>query len=86
MHPAVEDIAVVGMPDEAWGEAGHAFVIPKPGADLKAEDLIGFCDGRLARFKWPKYIIFTAELPLTALGKVRKTELKKRRFDRNHVW
>jgi len=77
MHPAVEDIAVIGMPDDTWGEAGQAFVITKPDASLKAEDLIGFCDGRLARFKWPKRIIFTAELPLTALGKVRKTELKQ---------
>jgi len=77
MHPAVEDIAVVGMPDDTWGEAGHAFVIPKPEANLKAEDLIRFCEGRLARFKWPKHIVFAAELPLTALGKVRKTELKR---------
>jgi fatty-acyl-CoA synthase len=77
MHPDVEDIAVVGVPDETWGEAGYAFVIPKPGSNLKAEDLIGFCDGKLARYKWPKNVEFSAELPLTALGKVRKTELKK---------
>jgi len=77
IHPAVEDIAVVGMPDETWGEVGYAFVIPKPEANLKAEDLIRFCDGKLASYKWPKHVQFCAELPLTALGKVRKMELKK---------
>jgi fatty-acyl-CoA synthase len=77
IHPAVEDIAVVGVLDETWGEVGYAFVMLKPGATLKAEDLIRFCDGKLARYKKPKHVQFIAELPLTALGKVRKTELKK---------
>jgi fatty-acyl-CoA synthase len=77
MHPGVEDIAVVGMPDEIWGEAGYAFVMPKREENLKAEDLIQFCDGKLARYKWPKHVQFCTELPLTALGKVRKTELKR---------
>ena len=53
-----QDIAVVGVPDDTWGEVGYAFVISKPGADLKAEDLIRFCDGQLAHYKWPKQILF----------------------------
>jgi len=77
MHPGVEDIAVVGMPDETWGEAGYAFVMPKREKNLEADDLIQFCDGKLARYKWPKHVQFCTELPLTALGKVRKTELKR---------
>ncbi len=76
-HPAVEDIAVVGVPDESWGEAGCAFVIAKPGAALKSEELIGFCDGQLARYKWPKKILIAEDFPRTALGKVRKTVLKQ---------
>ncbi len=55
-HADVEDIAVVGVPDETWGEVGYAFVITKPGANPAPDDLINFCDGRLARYKWPKKI------------------------------
>jgi len=76
-HPAIEDIAVVGFPDEHWGEVGCAFVIPKPGRDLAAEDVIGFCEGQLASYKWPRQVIFKMDFPRTALGKVRKTVLKK---------
>ena len=76
-HPAVEDIAVVGVPDESWGEVGCAFVIVKQGALLKSEELIGFCDGQLARYKWPQKILVADDFPRTALGKVRKTVLKQ---------
>ena len=76
-HPAIEDIAVVGGPDDTWGETGYAFVITKPEIDLTPQDVIGFCDGRLARYKWPKHVFFAEDFPRTALGKVRKTELKQ---------
>ena len=76
-HVGIEDIAVVGVPDERWGEVGCAFVIPKQGVNLAAEDVIGFCEGTLARYKWPEKVIFTSDFPLTALGKVRKTALKQ---------
>ncbi len=76
-HPGIEDIAVVGFSDETWGEAGYAFVIPKPGNDLTAAEVIGFCEGRLARYKWPRRVIFKNDFPRTALGKVRKTALKQ---------
>jgi fatty-acyl-CoA synthase len=71
-YPGVEDVAVIGVPDSRWGEAGHAFVIKKEGIDCPAEDLINFCKGRLARYKWPKKVTFTASFPCTSLGKVRK--------------
>jgi fatty-acyl-CoA synthase len=76
-HPGIEDIAVVGVPDESWGEVGVAFVMTKPGVALTPEDVIGFCGGQLARYKWPQHVIFTDDFPRTALGKVRKTELKQ---------
>jgi fatty-acyl-CoA synthase len=76
-HPAIEDIAVVGVPDETWGEVGYAFVVPKHGSDLTPEDVIGFCDGHLAHYKWPQKIIIKEDFPRTALGKVRKTALKQ---------
>jgi fatty-acyl-CoA synthase len=74
-HPEIEDIAVVGVADENWGEVGHAFVIRKPGSSLSPEAIINFCQERLAQFKCPKKITFCREFPRTTLGKVRKREL-----------
>ena len=74
-HPCVEDIAIVGVADEIWGEVGHAFVITKIGANVLAEDVVSFCEGRLARFKWPRHVTFCGDFPRTTLGKVRKALL-----------
>jgi len=74
-HPGIEDIAVVGVPDERWGEVGKAFVIPQKGSNLSPEDIIAFCSHHMAMFKCPKKISFCQELPRTPLGKVRKREL-----------
>jgi fatty-acyl-CoA synthase len=82
-HPTIEEIAIVGVPDETWGEVGYAFVIPKPGADLTPEDVIGFCDGKLARYKRPKQVFFKGDFPRTALGKVRKNILKQEYLEKN---
>lgn len=74
-HPAIEDVAIVGVPDDTWGEVGHAFVIRKEGQDLSAEEVPAFCEGKLAKYKWPKKVTFCGEFPQTALGKVRKSAL-----------
>jgi fatty-acyl-CoA synthase len=71
-HPDIADVAVVGVPDETWGETGHAFVILKPGSCLCVEDVAKFCNGKLARYKWPKKVTFCRDFPRTSLGKVRK--------------
>jgi fatty-acyl-CoA synthase len=71
-HPSIEDIAIIGVPDDVWGEVGHAFVIPRAGATLEAKEVISFCNGRLARYKWPKLVTFRDDFPRTSLGKVRK--------------
>jgi len=71
-HPAVHDAAVVGVPDETWGEVGVAFVVAEA-AD--ADELIGFCRERLARFKVPKRVVFVTELPRNSMGKIQKDEL-----------
>ncbi|MBW2063515.1 MAG: long-chain fatty acid--CoA ligase [Deltaproteobacteria bacterium] len=76
-HPRIEDVAVVGVPDEKWGEVGHVFVICKGGCSLKSEDILSFCEGRLARFKWPKKFTFCKEFPRTDLGKVKKGLLRE---------
>ena len=74
-HPGVEDVAVVGVPDEKWGEAGQAFIIPKSGWDLHPDDILNHSEGRLARYKWPKAVVFKKEFPRGPMGKVQKSRL-----------
>jgi fatty-acyl-CoA synthase len=72
-HPHVVDAAVVGLPDERWGEVGVAFVVVAGGAT--EEELIEWCAARLARFKVPTSVRFVAEVPRNSLGKIQKQEL-----------
>jgi fatty-acyl-CoA synthase len=74
-HPKVEDIAVAGVPDERWGEVGHAFVIAKKDSNLQTEDLLTYCREHMAKFKCPRSVTFCTDFPRTSLGKVRKKEL-----------
>jgi fatty-acyl-CoA synthase len=75
-HPAVQEVAVVGMKDAQWGEAPHAFVVLKPGATASAEDLRQFARNHLAHFKVPRAFNFVQELPKTATGKIQKYVLR----------
>jgi fatty-acyl-CoA synthase len=75
-HPAIQEAAVVGMPDEKWGEAPHAFVVLKAGQDATAEELTAFVRDRMAHFKVPKAFVFVPELPKTATGKIQKYVLR----------
>jgi fatty-acyl-CoA synthase len=72
----VEDCAVVAVPDERWGEVGLAVIVLRPGSVLDESELHRRLDGRLARFKIPRYVRFAAELPRTATGKVRRADLR----------
>jgi len=74
--PEVEDCAVVAVPDQRWGEVGLAFVVLRPGAELDDEALRTQLDGRLARYKIPRYVRFVTDLPRTATGKVRRADLR----------
>jgi acyl-CoA synthetase (AMP-forming)/AMP-acid ligase II len=78
LHPAVEEVAVVGEHDPEWGESVIAFVVARPGKALSASDLDRLCQDRIARFKRPKTYVFTKELPKNNYGKVLKTELRSR--------
>jgi len=78
-HPAVQEAAVVGLPDAKWGEAPHAFVVLKADAIATAEDLRHFVRERLAHFKTPHTFTFIPELPKTATGKIQKYVLRGRR-------
>lgn len=74
-HPRIEDVAIKGIPDTKWGEVGHAFIIPRAGKALEPQEVLKWCEGRLARYKLPKEVTFCREFPRTSLGKIRKTEL-----------
>jgi acyl-CoA synthetase (AMP-forming)/AMP-acid ligase II len=76
MHPAVLECAVVGVPDEKWGEAVQGFVVLKPGQEATEDELISFCKENIARYKSPKAIDFIPALPKTGSGKIEKKKLR----------
>ena len=76
-HPDVENAAVIGVPDETWGEVGKAFIVLIEGATADADDIIAYCRGNLAKFKIPKYVEFVEALPVSDSGKILKKQLKE---------
>jgi len=78
-HPAVQEVAVVGLPDERWGEAPHAFVVLKPNAAASEDELRQFARDNMAHFKAPRAFHFVEELPKTATGKIQKYVLRRGR-------
>ena len=77
-HPSIADVGVIGTPNEKWGEAVKAIVVLKKGESLTSEALIEWCGGKLARFKMPREVIFTDEIPRTPTGKVLKRLLREK--------
>src|SRR5207237_9658367 len=75
-HPAVHEVAIVGLPHPRWGEAPHAFVVLKEGALATEDELRDFARTNLAHFKSPHSITFLNELPKTATGKIQKYVLR----------
>ena len=75
-HPAIDLAAVIGVPDEKWGEVGKAFLTLKPGQSLKPEEIRNYLAAKLAKYKVPKYFEIKDSLPLSATGKILKRELK----------
>lgn len=71
-HPGIGEVAVLGVPDPAWGEAGIAVCVAAQGANVDEADLVAFLEGKLARYKMPKRFIFIEEMPKSVYGKITK--------------
>jgi len=76
-HPAVQQVAVVGLPDERLGEVAVAYVERRQGLALEGDEVIGHCRGKIASFKLPRHVVFVDAFPMTESGKIRKAELRK---------
>ncbi len=77
-HPDVDNVVVLGIPDEYWGEAVHAVVVPTAGAKVGGDELIAYCAESLAGYKKPKAVEFVESLPVSAYGKVLRREVRDR--------
>jgi fatty-acyl-CoA synthase len=76
-HGGVEDVSVVGRPDDMLGESITAFVIPRPGESLSEGDIKRFCRGKISNYKIPDDVIFVSQFPILLSGKIQKNSLRK---------
>jgi fatty-acyl-CoA synthase len=77
-HPKIFNVAIIGVPDEKWGETGMALIVPNEGEKLDKEEVLSFLQGKVARFKIPMHMEFLDELPMTASGRIKKVDLKEK--------
>jgi acyl-CoA synthetase (AMP-forming)/AMP-acid ligase II len=80
-HPEVTEVAVIGIPDDKWGESVMGLVVKTPGSTLSEEELISYCRTKIAAYKCPKKVEFRSELARTATGKLQKFKLRAPYWD-----
>jgi acyl-CoA synthetase (AMP-forming)/AMP-acid ligase II len=76
-HPAVAEVAVIGVPSDRWGETVKALIVPAAEAQVTEEEIIAYCKKRLAGFKAPTSVEFRDSIPRTASGKIQKFKLRQ---------
>ncbi len=76
-HPSVQDAQVIGVPSDRYGEEVMAWIIARPGASMSADDIIGYCKGRISTFKIPRYVTFVETFPMTVTGKIQKFRMRQ---------
>jgi len=76
-HPKVEDVCIIGVPDEEWGSTIRAVVQPKEGENIEEQEIIEFCRDKLAGYKIPRSVVFVNELPLSPVGKVLRAKIRE---------
>jgi len=76
-HPAISEVAVLGVPDSLWGEVGYAVCVVKPGVTVSEKEMFAFIDGKMSRYKMPKRFIFWDALPKSAYGKITKKMIRE---------
>ena len=76
-HPAINDVCVIGVTDEKWGKAVRAVVVLKESQKISEDELITWCEGKIAGYKKPKSVIFVDQLPKSPVGKVLRGKIRK---------
>jgi acyl-CoA synthetase (AMP-forming)/AMP-acid ligase II len=84
-HPAVAEVAVLGVPDAKWGEVGVAVVVRREGAQLDRDALLAHLEGRCARYRWPHHVVFWDNLPRSGYGKIAKKDIRQQLFERGDL-
>jgi fatty-acyl-CoA synthase len=76
-HPAIADVQVIGVPDERYGEQVCAWIVVKEGGELDEDAVRAFCEGKIARFKIPRYVRIVDSFPMTVTGKIQKFKMRE---------
>lgn len=85
MHPAISEVAILGMPDPVWGEIGVAVCVARDGTAPEAEELLAWLDGKVARYKMPRHVVFWDEMPKSAYGKITKKMIREELLARGDI-